>query len=455
MTAGGAISLVNEAVTNTSAAGSGFTYTLPSGAPSAGELDVLCVNSDTTVSTPTSASGASWALAESFINGQGSYIWYRVANGAEPSTVVITTSGNHPTVISWSRWDGAVALDQVAVSHVDGTNGTSTPAVTTPVLSQTGELVVAFGALHVLTAGAPSAPSWSSGYSVLTSYDGTGTGGSDAAAYCGYKLGAGTAAESPQVSWTTSTAQDRYMLVATFTAGGSPLTVTTTQLPDATEGAPYSQTLSATGGTAPYTWSISSGSLPGWASLNSSTGVISGTAPGFAQATQFTVEATDAVAATATQQLILPVGPYPLGQPSGGPWVLAFNDDFDIPYTTPYGTGPNPAVWADHLVNGDYWRCNDDPREVEYGPARLLPVFRRGQHPDEHGHARRPAADRPEHPEPAAVRERPLLHGRDPVFPPRIPAHLRVCGRPHPDPGRDSRGVARVLDGVRHLHVAA
>ena len=218
MTAGGAISLLGEAVTSTSAGGSGFTYTLPSGAPSAGQLDVLCVNSDTSVSTPASSGGAAWALAESQASGQGAYIWYRIANGSEPSTVVITTSGNYKTAISWSRWSGATALNQVAGAMVNGTNGTSTPAVTTPALSYTGELVIAFGALHTLNGGAPSAPSWSSGYTALTSYNGTGTGSADVAAYCGYKLGAGTAAESPQVSWTTSTALDHYMLTATFAA---------------------------------------------------------------------------------------------------------------------------------------------------------------------------------------------------------------------------------------------
>lgn len=56
---------------------------------------------------------------------------------------------------------------------------------------------------------------------------------------------------------------------------GSQLEVSTTQLPDANMNSPYSAQLSATGGTAPYTWSAS-GELP--AGLNvSSTGAIAGT----------------------------------------------------------------------------------------------------------------------------------------------------------------------------------
>ena len=38
----------------------------------------------------------------------------------------------------------------------------------------------------------------------------------------------------------------------------------------------YSRTLAATGGLAPYSWSVVSGSLPAGLSLNASTGVISG-----------------------------------------------------------------------------------------------------------------------------------------------------------------------------------
>src|SRR5262249_17448865 len=40
------------------------------------------------------------------------------------------------------------------------------------------------------------------------------------------------------------------------------LTITTTSLPQAAIGRPYSATLQASGGTQPYTWSLSSGLLP-------------------------------------------------------------------------------------------------------------------------------------------------------------------------------------------------
>ena len=58
----------------------------------------------------------------------------------------------------------------------------------------------------------------------------------------------------------------------------APLNITTTSLPNAKKNKAYSQTLQATGGLTPYTWSLASGTLPPGLSLNSSTGVISGSA---------------------------------------------------------------------------------------------------------------------------------------------------------------------------------
>ncbi|RKY18536.1 MAG: hypothetical protein DRP63_01965, partial [Planctomycetota bacterium] len=57
-----------------------------------------------------------------------------------------------------------------------------------------------------------------------------------------------------------------------------PLAITTTSLPDATEGVAYSFTVQATGGdSGNYNWSISG--QPPWLSINSSTGELSGTPP--------------------------------------------------------------------------------------------------------------------------------------------------------------------------------
>jgi hypothetical protein len=77
-----------------------------------------------------------------------------------------------------------------------------------------------------------------------------------------------------------------------ITVKPAPLVITTTSLAAATGGKPYSATLAATGGVTPYTWSVSSGSLPPGLSLDSATGVISGT-PDVAGTYSFKVTVTD------------------------------------------------------------------------------------------------------------------------------------------------------------------
>src|SRR6185436_5530946 len=54
------------------------------------------------------------------------------------------------------------------------------------------------------------------------------------------------------------------------------LTIVTATLAPGTVGTPYSQPLQATGGTAPFTWSVASGQLPQGLTL-SAAGTISGT----------------------------------------------------------------------------------------------------------------------------------------------------------------------------------
>ena len=83
-------------------------------------------------------------------------------------------------------------------------------------------------------------------------------------------------------------------------------TITTTTLTAATLSVPYTATLATTGGLAPFTWSVSSGTLPAGLTLNATTGVLAGT-PSAAGAPSFTVQVTDALNGTDTQALSLTV----------------------------------------------------------------------------------------------------------------------------------------------------
>ena len=53
--------------------------------------------------------------------------------------------------------------------------------------------------------------------------------------------------------------------------------ISTSSLPDGTQGTAYSQYLSETGGTAPFSWQVTSGNLPPGLTLDETTGLISGT----------------------------------------------------------------------------------------------------------------------------------------------------------------------------------
>jgi hypothetical protein len=113
----------------------------------------------------------------------------------------------------------------------------------------------------------------------------------------------------------TSKADTSKIATTTLTVPATPK-ITTSSLTAGTVGTPYSVTLAGSGGIAPYTWSISSGSLPTGTGLTfSSAGVLSGTptAADTAQ-TSLTFKLTDsgkATALTATQQMSLAIGAAP------------------------------------------------------------------------------------------------------------------------------------------------
>ena len=66
------------------------------------------------------------------------------------------------------------------------------------------------------------------------------------------------------------------LLLFTQCLAAAPLTITTETLSNAVVGVAYSEPLTATGGTPPYTWAIQAGGLPSLLTLNPTNGQITG-----------------------------------------------------------------------------------------------------------------------------------------------------------------------------------
>lgn len=105
-------------------------------------------------------------------------------------------------------------------------------------------------------------------------------------------------------------AQDKATKSLTLTVNSGTVSVTTATIPGGMVNLAYTTTIAATGGLAPYSFSVSAGSLPAGITLATSTGVLSGT-PTTAGSSTFTVQVADSEtpAVTATQSFTVLIVP--------------------------------------------------------------------------------------------------------------------------------------------------
>ncbi|GFO56251.1 hypothetical protein GMSM_32580 [Geomonas sp. Red276] len=264
----------------------------------------LTVYAPLTVATTSLANGIvgfAYNQSVSATGGATPYSW-TVASGALPAGFSLNASTGAITGTST-----ATGTSSFTVQVADSLGGTATKALTigifqplsvTTTTLATGTAGTAYS--QTLAAGGGLAPySWSVA-------SGTLPAGLTLAPSTGVIGGTPTAAASAsltlQVTDANGTTANRAL---TLTVYGQ-LAVATTTLSSGIINTTYSQSLSATGGLAPYSWSVTSGSLPAGLSLNASTGAITGT-PTTAGSSSFTVQVADSLGGTATAPLQLTI----------------------------------------------------------------------------------------------------------------------------------------------------
>jgi hypothetical protein len=130
-------------------------------------------------------------------------------------------------------------------------------------------------------------------------------------------------------------------------------------LPSAIQGAAYQSALQATGGTPPYTWQITSGSVPGL-SLDSSTGVLSGTVPSSATIQNYSLQVQVQDSSTPTHMQAANTLTVPVNAPTG---ANCNNISWDVAGTQ------TPLVPINDLGTGTYAPngCSTTPCPAEGG----------------------------------------------------------------------------------------
>ena len=286
------------------------------------------------------------------------------ATGGNAPYSFTISSGNPPPGISLlgSTLSGTptatgVATFTVQVTDAAGTTATRTysPNVGAPTITVTPATLPA-ATLHVAYSQALAAQGGTAPYTFSVA---------SGALPPGLNLGTdGTLSGSPSaggsfnftVAATDSTRNGTYQGTRTYTMTVSAPTITLTpsNLPAATIGTAYSQNIAATGGTAPYTFAVSSGTLPAGVHLSSS-GTLSGT-PTAGGTVNFSVTATDANTNTGTLAYSFTVNPPTLTfTPAAGTLNAPYGSAYSQSFAGSGGTAPYTFVLTGALPNGLSW----------------------------------------------------------------------------------------------------
>ena len=340
-------------------------------------LSITIAPTQLSISTSTLASGTDGTA----------YTQTLVANGGTPNYTWSITSGSLPAglslagsgVISGTPTSSGTSTFTVSVSDRSNPVQTKTATLSITIASTQLSIIssalaagrdgVAYSATLQANGGTPNY-TWSITSGSLPAGLSLAAG---SGAISGMPTASGTSTFTVSVSDHSNPMQTKTATLS-ITVEGPALTITSSTLAAATVGTAYTQTLAGSGGTLPYSWSITSGSLPAGLTLSSG-GVISGT-PTASGSYRITVTVTDSSNPAQTQSaaaniIVAAEGDAGVGttwfvRPDGGTRYSAnvptgqCNGTYDLPYP---GTGVDQNcafndvryLWSDNSGAQNGW----------------------------------------------------------------------------------------------------